>query len=177
MSEPKKNIRLNNIIEDLSSKEKKKVSAAIEKLRKQGKKEAILPLFDTLISTNENEVKQEIINLFYDLRDQTVVETIISAFNDEKYVSIKSTLISIFWQSTLDGSQYIATFVKEAIKGDYLVGVEALTVIENFDCTFSEDEINDLKLDLDEAIEIEETEKVNLLISIKSVLDNLNIEY
>ncbi len=177
MLEPKKNNQLSNIIADLTSKENKKILFALEQLRKHGKKEAFLPLIDTLITTTNDEIKQEIINLLYDLRDQTIVETIISAINNKKYTSIKPILISIFWQSSLDGSQYISTFIKQAIKGDYLVGIEVLSVIENFNSTFAEDEINDLKFDLEEAIEIEKTEKVNLLISIKAILGSLNIEY
>ena len=177
MLEPKKNNQLSNIIADLTSKENKKILFALEQLRKHGKKEAFLPLIDTLITTTNDEIKQEIINLLYDLRDQTIVETIISAINNKKYTSIKPILISIFWQSSLDVSQYISTFIKQAIKGDYLVGIEVLSVIENFNSTFAEDEINDLKFDLEEAIEIEKTEKVNLLISIKAILGSLNIEY
>ncbi len=177
MIEPKNNNQLSNIIADLSSKENKKILFALEQLRKHGKKEAFLPLIDTLIATTDDEIKQEIINLLYDLRDQTIVETIISAINNKKYTSIKPILISIFWQSSLDGSQYISTFIRQAIKGDYLIGIEVLSVIENFNSTFAEDEINDLKFDLEEAIEIEKTEKVNLLISIKAILGSLNIEY
>jgi hypothetical protein len=177
LSEQKINKRLKNIINNLSSKDKKKIFSALKQLRTHGNKEAIIPLIETLIRTNDNEIKREIINLFYDLRDQAVVETLISAIQNDKYFNIKATLISIFWESTLDGSQYISTFVKEALKGDYLIGIEVLTVIENFDCTFSEDEINDLKFDIDEAIEIEKTEKVNLLISMKNVLDLLIVEY
>jgi len=177
MLEPKKSNRLNNIIADLYTKENKKVLFALEQLRKHGKKEAFLSLIDTLITTTDDEIKQEIINLLFDLRDQAVVDTIISAINNKKYASIKSVLISIFWQSSLDGSQYISTFIRQAIKGDYLIGIEVLSVIENFNNTFAEEEINDLKFDLDEAIEAEETEKVKLLISMKTVLDSLNIEY
>ncbi len=177
MAEPKKNNRITNIISDLSSNENKKTQKALKQLRKHGKKEAFIPLIDVLLTTNDNELKQEIINLLYDLKDQSVQEVIITAIENKKYDTIKDTLISIFWQSTLDGSQYISTFIREAINGNYLICLEVLTVIENFDNTFNEDEINDLKFDLDEAIENEETEKKKLLLSIKSVLDTLNIEY
>lgn len=173
----KKNNRFNNIIRDLTSKDETKVFTAIKQLRKHGKREAIKPLIETLSKTNNEEVKQEIINLMYDLKDQSVVDEIMLAIEDDLYENEKATLISIFWQSSLDGSDYLSTFVREAIKGDYMTCIEVLTVIENFDATFQETEVEDLKFDLDDAIEQEETEKINLLIGIRKVLDEVNLEF
>ena len=106
-----------------------------------------------------------------------MVEDIILAIERDEFIAEKPILISIFWQSSLDSSQYISAFIKEAIKGDYFVGIEVLSVIDNYDITFQETEIEDLKFDLDEAIEMEETDKKNLLISIRSAIDMLNLEF
>jgi hypothetical protein len=67
--------------------------------------------------------------------------------------------------------------VKQAITGNYIVGIEVLSVIDNYDATFQETEIEDLKFDLDEAIQNEVTEKRDLLISIRSAIDALNLEF
>ncbi len=173
----KKDTRFNNIINDLKSDNNKKVTTAIKQLRKHGKKEAIYPLIEKLCATNNDEIKHEITNLLFDLKDQNVVETIITTIKDEKFATEKATLISIFWQSSLDGSEHISTFVNEAIKGDYLTGIEVLSVIDNFDATFQETEIEDLKYGLEEAIEKETSEKSNLLNSIKSAIESLNLEF
>ena len=177
MSESKKNNRINNIIVALSSTEEKKIFTALKQLRKHGKKEAIIPLIDLLSSTQNEEIKDEIASLLFDLKDQSVVEELIKAIDNDKYNNEKATLISIFWQSSLDSSEHITTIVKQAIKGDYLVGIEVLSVIDNYDTTFQETEIEDLKFDLDEAIQTEETEKRDLLISIRSAMDGLNLEF
>ncbi|PCI94091.1 MAG: hypothetical protein COB15_14960 [Flavobacteriales bacterium] len=177
MSESKKNNRINNIIVALSSTEEKKIFTALKQLRKHGKKEAIIPLIDLLSSTQNEEIKDEIASLLFDLKDQSVVEELIKAIDNDKYNNEKATLISIFWQSSLDSSEHITTIVKQAIKGDYLVGIEVLSVIDNYDTTFQETEIEDLKFDLDEAIQTEETEKRDLLISIRSAMDALNLEF
>ena len=58
-----------------------------------------------------------------------------------------------------------------------MVAVEALTVIDNFESTFQEDEIMDIEYDLDEAIENESDEKKELLISFKSAIKSLNVEF
>lgn len=173
----KKNTRLQNIIKDLASTEEKKVLTAIKQLRKHGKPEAIRPIAELLKSTTNETVKSEVISLLYDLKEQNVVDEIISAIEDDYFIDEKATLISIFWQSSLDGSEHISLLVKEAIKGDYMICIEVLTVIENFDATFQETEVEDLKFDLDEAIEQEESEKINLLIGIRKILDELNLEF
>jgi len=177
MAESKKKNRLNNIINDLSSKEEKKVFTAIKQLRKHGKKEALLPLVDLLSSTKNEVIKTEVTSLLFDLKDQNVVEELINIIENETYQSEKATLISVFWQSSLDSSEYISKIVKQAIIGDYMIGIEVLSVIDNYDCTFQETEIEDLKFDLDEAIQEETTEKINLLISIRSAIDSLNLEF
>ena len=177
MADSKKNNRINNIIAALSSTEEKKIFTALKQLRKHGKKEAIIPLIDLLSSTQNEEIKDEIASLLFDLKDQSVVEELIKAIDNDKYNNEKATLISIFWQSSLDSSEHITTIVKQAIKGDYLVGIEVLRVIDNYDTTFQETEIEDLKFDLDEAIQTEETEKRDLLISIRSAMDALNLEF
>lgn len=173
----KKNNRLKNIIKDLTSDNEKTVLTGLKQLRKHGKPEAIRPLVGLLKNSLNETIKVETISLLYDLKEQKVVDEIILAIEDDYFINEKAILISIFWQSSLDGSEYLSTFVKEAIKGDYMVCVEVLTVVENFDATFQETEVEDLKFDLDEAIDQEETEKRNLLIGIRKVLDELNLEF
>lgn len=169
--------RLKNIITDLYSSDDKKVFTALKQIRKHGKREAITPLVELLCSSTNEEVKNEIAAILFDLKDQTVVEDLIIALEDEKYKSEKATLVSIFWQSSLDSSEHISTIVRQAITENYIVGIEVLSVIDNYETTFQETEIEDLKFDLDEAIQAEETEKRDLLISIRLAIDALNLEF
>ena len=177
MAETKHNKRITNIINDLSSEDEKKILVALKQVRKHGKKEAISPLADLLISTKNEDIKKEITAVLFDLKDQSVVENLIDVIEDEKYISERAILISVFWQSSLDSSQHIAAMIRAAIKGDYYVGIEVLSVLDNYDQTFQETEIEDLKFDLDEAIEMDTTERRNLLISIRAALDSLNLEF
>jgi hypothetical protein len=177
MAETKKNTRLNNIINNLSAKEEKKVFTALKQLRSHGKKEAIYPLIELLHSTESEEVKSEVTSLLFDLKDPDVVDELINVIEDDRFINERAMIISIFWQSSLDSTEHISTIVKQAIKGDYMTGIEVLSVIDNYDATFQETEIEDLKVDLEEAIQLEETEKRNLLISIQSAVDALNLEF
>lgn len=174
----KNNNRLNNIIKDLGSDDKYTVLTAIKQLRKHGNRLAIQPLIDLLHTSKEDEITNDLIALLYDLKDQSVVDDIITAIEDDTYTSIKPILISIFWQSKLDGSDYLANFVQQAIHGDYATAIEVMTVIDNLDASFDEEEISNLRFDLDDALQYEEDEdKANLLATIQVALNELNIEY
>lgn len=177
MTAIKKNTRLTNIITDLSSSDDKKVFTALKQLRKHGKREAITPLIDLLSSTTNDDIKTDITSLLFDLKDQSVVEELIAVIESNNYEAEMATLVSIFWQSSLDSSEHITTIVRQAIKSDYIVGIEVLSVLDNYETTFQETEIEDLKFDLDEAIEEEDSEKKNLLISIRMAVDALNLEF
>lgn len=177
MAETKLGSRLNNIITDLSSSDDKKVITALKQLRKHGKREAITPLLNLLCTTNNEEVKNEIAAILFDLKDQSVVEDLIYALEDEKYKDEQAILVAVFWQSSLDSSEHISTIVKQAISGNYMVGIEVLSVIDNYEATFQETEIEDLKFDLDEAIQAENSEKRDLLITIRAAIDALNLEF
>ena len=169
--------KFNNIIKDLLSGDNQKILVAIKQLRISGKPEAIHPILDVYIENNDAEIKQEISSLLFDLKLEKATDELIKAISSKKYSEIKPFIISIFWQSGLDVSNHIDFLIKQAIKNDYLVCLEVLTVIENFDATFNEEEINDLILDLEEAIDEDETEKQNLLLSLKAVLQQLNVEF
>ncbi len=111
------------------------------------------------------------------MRKKILFLSLNKAIENEKFIPEKATLLSIFWQSSLDSSEYISNIVKQATSGDYLTGIEVLSIIDNYDNTFQETEIEDIKFDLDEAIQAEETEKRNILISIRMAIDSLNLEF
>lgn len=130
-----------------------------------------------LSTTNDEQVKSQILELLIDLKDQTVAEDLILTIEDDRFTALKPLLISIFWQSNLNGSEYINTFIREAIKGDYMTGVEVMTVIDSFEDTFQESELEELKFDLEDAINDSDEEKAKLLMGLRASLDNLPLEF
>ncbi|MCO6499814.1 MAG: hypothetical protein J5I47_05480 [Vicingus serpentipes] len=177
MAQEKKDNRFNNIIKSLSSNKNEEVLTAIKQLRKHGKPEAIPHLLHLHQTTTNDEVINEITQFLFDLKDQSATETIINAIAKETNNSKKAFLISIFWQSVLDASDHLSFLVNQAIQGDYMVAVEAMTVIDNFETTFHEDEIMNIFYDLDEAIEHEEEDKKELLITFKEAIRSLSVEF
>lgn len=177
MSTAKPDKRFDNIINSLSTDNTKDVLIAIKQLRKHGKPEAIPHLVELYKKTKDEEIKSSLQNFFFDLKDQLATEAIMQAIENEESLAIKTFLISILWQSSLDASEHISSLINQAINGDYMTCVEVLTVIDSFETTFQEEEIQNLDFDLDDAIDTEYSEKRGILITIKNALPSLNIEF
>ena len=177
MSAQKKDTRFINIIKNLSDTNSKTVLTAINQLRKHGKAEAIPHLIDLYKNSNNQEIKEQLTQFFFDLKDQSATQPIIEAIQEEKEFNNKAFLISILWQSGLDPNDHLSFLVGQAIKGDYMVCFEVLTVIESLENTYPEEEIADIEYDINEAIEIELTEKKDLLISLKTIIQSLTMEF
>jgi len=161
----------------LSSSTKAQLLEGIKLSRAHANRETFELMLKLLKETDEAEVEAAIIQFLYDLKDESSVEPLIAALQDESMRYYHAFLIAAFWQSAIDGSPYIEIFVKKAIEGEYMVSLEALTVVENFDSSFPDDLLMELDADLMEAIESEEQEeKRNLLISMKEVVSKLPVE-
>jgi hypothetical protein len=177
MSTEKKDKRFNNIINNLTSVSNKDVFTAIKQLRKYGKAEAIPHLFYLYKKTEDKEIKDNLISFLFDLKDQSTTPKIIELIAEEDNHEDKAFLISIFWQSSLDASEHLSFLVTQAISGNYMVCLEVLTIIDNIESTYQEEEIMNLEYDIHEALESETEEKKQLLISLNNAIKSLNIEY
>lgn len=177
MSEEKKDKKLKEIVASLNSKDTKIVKKAIKDLRKHGQASSIAPLIDLLSKTENEEIKEEITKFLFDLKDASAIDPIITIIENNQYPELNSLLISIFWQSSLDANEYFEFFVLQAIKGDFMTCLETLTVIENFETTFSEAIITDMTYDLEDAIETCDSDKRELLISLLNVVKALPSEF
>ena len=168
---------IKEIIGHFKSDDAKIVLEAIKKNRKDGNAISFKALLELLRDTDEPTVEAAIIEFLYDLKDEESVAVLANAIQDEDFLYYQSFLVATFWQSAIDGSDYLDLFVKIAIKGEYMTSLEALTVIENFDSAFPQDELLELESDLNEAKEEEQDEdKKALLQSMTDVIRNLPIE-
>lgn len=165
------------ILKDFQANDSKIVLEAIKKNRKEGNQQTFSALLELLKDTDEPLVEASIIEFLYDLKDEQSVPVLINAIQNEEFAFYHSFLVASFWQSAIDGSEYLEIFVKAALKGEYMTSLEALTVVENFDSSFDHTLLLELEADLIEGIESEENEdKKALLVSLSDVVRNLPIE-
>lgn len=165
------------LIESLRSDKPQVVLESILQIRKSGNCRILPSILDLLLETDDSNVEAKIIELLFDLKSQDCAPTLIEAIQDERMEYYHNFFVAAFWQSSLDGSEYLQEFVRAGIKGDYMVCLECLTVIENFDSSFSSEEIMECNADLVEAI-LDETnkDKLALLEQLKDVVNNLPLE-
>jgi HEAT repeat protein len=131
---------ITELINGIKSKNAEIILSTIKEIRKEGSI-AIIPELLLLLNTTDNEeIKKSITNLLYDLKDKKAVPHIIKAINNKKYSNILHTLISSCWESGLDYSKYLNIFIDLCLTSEYLIALEAFTVIENMQEIADEDE-------------------------------------
>ncbi|KAA3652474.1 MAG: hypothetical protein DWP98_01190 [Bacteroidetes bacterium] len=168
---------IETIIKDFKANDTSIVLDAIKRNRKEGNAKSFQAMLDLLKDTDEPLVEEAVISFIFDLKDNESVPVLVSAIQNKDMEFYHSFLIAAFWQSAIDGSDYIDLFVKMAIQGDYMVCLEALTVVENFDAAYPEADLLDFEADIEEAYEKEESQEKKLLLkSLADVIRNLPIE-
>lgn len=166
-----------SLIKGLQSNDTSIVLDSIKKNRKEGNSKSFEVLMTVLRDTDEPTIEAAIIEFLFDLKDQDSVPILLRCIQDKEYEYYKHFLIASFWQSAIDGSDELAFFVEQGVKGDYMSCLEALTVVENFDAAYNEMELADLEADLQEAVDKEKNkDKKELLIAFGDVVRNLPIE-
>jgi len=180
MAETIKQKKHKQILLDLFSDDSKKVSKAIKALEVNGTSESIKPLADKLLTNPDEKIKSAIIELLSSLKDSSVCVEIIDVINDEKYLPIRQQILSSIWNTKVDFSNYIDEFVEIAITGSFMETLDCLTIIENLEGPFMEEDILECQLHLKNYMESnspKDEQKSQFLseiaIAIKDINENL----
>ncbi len=141
MEVTKKQLKLNQIINDLNSEDVKKVSKAIKSLESNGDASVIKVIADRLLSDINEKNKAELIELLSSLKDTSTRGELMSIIDDQKYLSIRQLMLSIIWNTKIDFSGYVDEFVFISIHGSFLEAIDCLTIIENLEGPFMEEDL------------------------------------
>lgn len=87
-------------------------------------------IFNLLSKTNDSNTRRELSMFLCDIKDPAAVPKIITALNDERYRPVWSIITASCWQSGLDYTDYLDTFIRLLLKEDYMIALEAFSVIE-----------------------------------------------
>ena len=149
---------------------------AIKQLKEDGNEDVLVPLFDLLVNTGSEVIKEEILTLLNNVKNKNAVNIYVNAISNPKYSIYKPVLIAACWENGLDYSNHLSFFVEQVINEDYLVGIEAITVIETFNPPFNSEEIS-LNIDkLEKAYLSADPIKQPMLQSLAKLLnDRLNL--
>ncbi|MBL1278748.1 MAG: hypothetical protein COA33_000615 [Fluviicola sp.] len=141
MAETKKQQKLNAIILNLNSQDEKKVSKAIKSFEANGDSSVIRHLAERLLKTISEKNKTEIIELLSSLKDTSVKGELMAIIDDEKFLDIRQLILTSIWNTKIDFSGYVDEFVFIAIHGSFLEAIDCLTIIENLEGPFMEEDL------------------------------------
>jgi len=114
----------------LNAHDYKSIHTKIEELKTTGKP-GILPYLLDLLNTDCPEtIKQDVLLLTGDLKDQGCVQILVDYIRNRKVGGHISQLIAACWQSSLDFSDELETFAESFVAGNYQTALESFTVIE-----------------------------------------------
>lgn len=153
---------------DLASQDNKKILAALKRIKSKGDASVIKPMIQTFSESHSDEVKGEIKALLAQIKVKNALVEIIESLA-ESDDDVKEMLLFAIWNANLNASDYIAEVAEASIKGNYMVALEGLTVIENLDGPFKEEVLNDAMIVINEYFN-QEDEKVDLIKSMHEIV-------
>ena len=163
---------------DLHSKDEQKINRAIKSLESNGDSSVIRPLSLLLLQDElSDKNKLAIIEMFSSLKDSSTAVEIMDVIGDSEFLPIRQTLLTTVWNTKVDFSNYIDEFVEIATKGSFMETLECLTIIENMEGPFMEENILECQLHLKNYIEDDapkEVQKAELLSELALILKDIN---
>lgn len=119
------------IISELKSGSPVKVISALGWLRMEGDVAYLPYIYDVLLETVDDEIRQSLAGFLNDLKDQDAVGSIVGAICKQKYKAVLPILVSACWQNGLDFSDHPETFAGAFISESFIVAIEAFSVFDN----------------------------------------------
>ena len=167
--------RIKKLRDGLASTDENEVQKAVESAREEGDARIVPDLIEVWAVTENEDIRNSILKIFYDLKDSDATEHLLEAL-DHPDIQDRSDLLAVFWNSRLDGSDKIDKFTEVAVEGSYQEAFEALTAIEEMEGPFDENRVMEAQLWVKTYYAQGEDEKKPLLEAIDQRLRKLQEE-
>jgi len=174
----KKEQKLKVILDELRSDDIKKAAKAIKSLEEYGDASVIKPLFALLKEGLPAKLEAEVLELLCSLKDTSVVVEFMEVLEDEEMLEIRPMVLTSIWNMKVDFSAYIDDFVLIATTGSFLEALDCLTIIENLEGPFMEEDILEAQLHLKDFLENgdrSDGQKMEILSEIAILLKEINM--
>lgn len=174
--------KIDALLKELTSDSIAKVKTALDTLELIGNESIIYPILRLLNPTEDHDDKNQLlIEFLCTIKDSAIKETIINSLSEEEFKSIRSKILSVIWNSPLDFSEYLDFFVRIAIEGTFMESVECLTILENLEGPFEEEQLMEAQVILSGLKEIKFDHQKSTIISeiallVKSFIQRANID-
>jgi len=160
---------------DLHSSEEVIVLKALKTIQKNGHPSLLPDLFNVYLQNEGEKIAEAVEKMLLELKVQAAAPILIEAIQDPQYASMHSLMLSVFWQSSISGTDYLVDLTRAGLAGAYLETLEALTAIENLDGPFPEEDIMECQLLVKEwLLKHTEADNRSLVESLYEVLQSLD---
>ncbi|MFP4620467.1 MAG: hypothetical protein ACLFM7_04110 [Bacteroidales bacterium] len=129
MEEDKQKFR--EIRSGLSSNDSKVLASTLQEVQKSGTAALIPELVGLLRRTNKKEIRNQILEILNNLKTQASATELARAVRKNKQRDLLAYLVAACWKNGLDYTDFIDDFIDIFIQYDYLLALDAFTVIEN----------------------------------------------
>jgi HEAT repeat protein len=163
------------LIKDLFSTDSSEVLKALEKVPREGNTRVVVPLLRTYKAWPDDEIiSEKAEKILKQIKTESAIPELIEALDDPEFEEERALILSIFWNAGLFPSEDVDVLVKHAIRGDFHVTLEALTVIENIEAAVDTEVLQEAIFDIDDFLdEHPESEHAKLLSELKEVLTKM----
>ena len=131
---------INQLKEDLSSSNDSVITKALTKTRAKGNEQLINPLIELYTKTENQKIKEEIKSIFSELKNKDILDFLLPQLSEGSN-EVKELILFSIWSSGIDMTDHIPELIEVSCSGDYMVILEALTVLENLEGPFNEDDL------------------------------------
>jgi len=133
-----KKAKIESLLLDVKSNNTAIVKTAFEGLKIVGEPSILHPIILELNKKNHTEKNALILEFLACLKDRKARSVMMDLIQQTELKDYQQLLLSTIWNSPLDYTDYLEVFVDLALKGDFIITLECLTIIENLDGPFSE---------------------------------------
>ena len=169
--------KIKALLLNLGSKEEKKQLEAVKALKVNGDETVIGPLIEVLVNTKSDKLKAEISDLLNTIKSTSVPPEIAKCLMDSSLAPAHQIILSSIWNSGLDYRSYLKEIISATLQGDLMTAIECITIIENQEDLFTEEQLFEPILLLKEYLVTnrESTDpKMKILMEITSILQEMN---
>lgn len=122
---------------------------AFQEMKENGDTSILIPLLDLLDKQKDTRTITDIIEFLADVKENSFREILIDRIRQTKDPQQRSTLLRIAWESSLDYSANWKLFVEILLLDDFIVALEAVSLIENFAYSLTSEEQKQLRSSLE----------------------------
>jgi len=152
------------------------IDHALEEIKIKGDDTYIAPLVAFLHQPLSKEAKENIYQLFIDLKHENSVDQLICEMKNETDLDILVRLVASCWQNGLDYSKHLTYIVQLIIDQEFQIAFEAFTVIENMYGKIENDVEAALLEKIENSIPQAEERKQYLLKGLLEIIPNIPLD-